>query len=67
MTVGTDYGDTDQGSEVEALRVLKSSGPISEQTYAKTVDDNPRALYRKSMILFPDHGSSSSVALLFDP
>lgn len=45
LVIGTDYGHTDQSSEVEALRILKEKGGITHEQYRKITDDNPRALY----------------------
>jgi predicted TIM-barrel fold metal-dependent hydrolase len=45
IVIGTDYGHTDQGSELEALRNLRQQGDLAEATYRKIVDDNARALY----------------------
>ena len=42
---GTDYGHTDQSSEIEALRNLRENGNINPSAINKILDDNPRALY----------------------
>jgi predicted TIM-barrel fold metal-dependent hydrolase len=45
IVIGTDYGHSDQSTEVEALRTLRESGGITGEQYEKIVDHNPRALY----------------------
>ena len=45
ITVGTDYGHTDQSTEVEALRNLKNKGTISPAQYEKITTHNPKALF----------------------
>ncbi len=45
LVIGTDYGHNDQASELGALRVLRSSGKITEQQYRKFTDDNAAAFY----------------------
>ena len=45
VTIGTDYGHNDQSTEVEALRILKSQGTISESQYDKIAYHNPKALF----------------------
>jgi predicted TIM-barrel fold metal-dependent hydrolase len=45
ITIGTDYGHNDQSTEVEALRILKRQGMISERQYEKIAYHNPKALF----------------------
>jgi predicted TIM-barrel fold metal-dependent hydrolase len=45
LVIGTDYGHSDQSTEIEALRNLRATGGLSETAYRKIVDDNARALY----------------------
>jgi predicted TIM-barrel fold metal-dependent hydrolase len=47
LLIGTDYGHTDQSSDLEALRVFKSAeSPVSLRVREKIMDDNARAFYR---------------------
>ncbi len=45
LVIGTDYGHSDQSTEVEALRNLESNGGITKAQYQKIACDNARALY----------------------
>jgi predicted TIM-barrel fold metal-dependent hydrolase len=45
LVIGTDYGHSDNASEIEALRKLKTEGKIAGRVIEKILDDNPRALY----------------------
>ena len=45
LVIGTDYGHSDNASEIEALRKLKTEGRIAGRVIEKILDDNPRALY----------------------
>lgn len=45
LVIGTDYGHNDQASEIGALRILRSSGKITEQQYRKFTDDNAATFY----------------------
>jgi len=45
LVIGTDYGHSDQSTEIEALRNLRESGQIEPALYKKMTDDNARALY----------------------
>jgi predicted TIM-barrel fold metal-dependent hydrolase len=45
LMIGSDYGHNDTSSELEALRLLKESGGLSEPTLAKILDANPTRLY----------------------
>ncbi len=45
LVIGTDYGHSDQSTEIEALRNLRETGGLAERAYRKITDDNPRALY----------------------
>ena len=45
LVIGTDYGHSDQSTEIEALRNLRSHGGLEERAYRKITDDNARALY----------------------
>ena len=45
LMIGTDYGHTDQSSEIMALRNLREQGKVPPDVVKKMLDDNPRALY----------------------
>ncbi len=45
LIIGTDYGHSDQSTEVEALRNLREGGQITPRIYEKITGDNPSALY----------------------
>ena len=45
LVIGTDYGHSDNASEIEALRKLKDEGKLAPEVIGKILDDNPRALY----------------------
>jgi len=45
LVIGTDYGHSDNASEIEALRKLRNDGRVAPQIIKKILDDNPRALY----------------------
>jgi predicted TIM-barrel fold metal-dependent hydrolase len=45
LVIGTDYGHSDNASEIEALRKLKEAGKTESRVIDKILDDNPRALY----------------------
>jgi predicted TIM-barrel fold metal-dependent hydrolase len=45
LVIGTDYGHSDNASEIEALRKLKEAGKTEARVIDKILDDNPRALY----------------------
>ena len=45
IVIGTDYGHTDQSSEIEALWNLRMRGAVSPAVIDKILSDNPRALY----------------------
>jgi predicted TIM-barrel fold metal-dependent hydrolase len=45
MVIGTDYGHSDQSTEIEALRNLQRDGGLDERAYRKITNDNARALY----------------------
>lgn len=45
LTIGTDYGHTDQSSEIEAIRIFRGSGAVAPHIVDKILDDNPRAVY----------------------
>lgn len=45
LTIGTDYGHTDQSSEIEAIRIFREQGSVAPSVVDKILDDNPRALY----------------------
>lgn len=45
LTIGTDYGHTDQSAEIEALRIFREQGRVAPRIVDKILDDNPRALY----------------------
>jgi predicted TIM-barrel fold metal-dependent hydrolase len=45
LVIGTDYGHSDNASEIEALRKLRNDGKLAAQVINKILDENPRALY----------------------
>jgi predicted TIM-barrel fold metal-dependent hydrolase len=45
LVIGTDYGHSDNASEIEALRKIRDQGKIPVGVIDKILDDNPRALY----------------------
>ncbi len=48
IVIGTDYGHTDQSTEIDALRNLKKDGGITARQYDKITYDNPKALFSLS-------------------
>ena len=48
IVIGTDYGHTDQSTEIDALRNLKKDGGITARQYDKITHDNPKALFALS-------------------
>ena len=45
LMIGTDYGHTDQSSEIEALRIFQEQGQVPSAVARKILDDNPRVFY----------------------
>jgi predicted TIM-barrel fold metal-dependent hydrolase len=45
LVIGTDYGHSDNASEIEALRKIQQDGKLSAPTVNKILNTNPRALY----------------------
>jgi predicted TIM-barrel fold metal-dependent hydrolase len=45
LVIGTDYGHSDNASEIEALRKIRNEGKIAPRVIEKILDDNARALY----------------------
>jgi predicted TIM-barrel fold metal-dependent hydrolase len=45
LVIGTDYGHSDNASEIEALRKLRSEGRLATGVIDKILQDNPSALY----------------------
>jgi predicted TIM-barrel fold metal-dependent hydrolase len=45
LLIGTDYGHSDNASEIEALRKFQREGKVSQRVVEKMLDDNPRAFY----------------------
>ncbi len=45
LMIGTDYGHTDQSSEIQALQKLRERGGIAPSIIDKILGDNPRELY----------------------
>ena len=46
LLIGTDYGHTDQSSEIEALRIFQEQGSVDPDIVSKILDANPRAVLR---------------------
>jgi len=45
LVIGSDYGHSDNASEIEALRKLKNDGKVSGRVIDKILQNNPCALY----------------------
>lgn len=45
LVIGTDYGHSDNASEIEALRHIREQGKIKAAVVEKILSDNPCALY----------------------
>ena len=45
LLIGTDYGHTDQSSEIEAMRIFQEQGTVAPDVVSKILDANPRAVY----------------------
>jgi predicted TIM-barrel fold metal-dependent hydrolase len=45
LVIGSDYGHSDNASEIEALRKLRTDGRVSAQVIDKILKNNPWALY----------------------
>ena len=45
LLIGTDYGHTDQSSEIEAMRIFKEQGSVEPRVVDKILDSNARAVY----------------------
>jgi predicted TIM-barrel fold metal-dependent hydrolase len=45
LVIGSDYGHSDTSSELDALRNLHETTPVSPEVIKKILEDNPRALY----------------------
>ena len=45
LVIGTDYGHSDQSTEIEALRTLQKDAALDQRLVAKILYDNPKALY----------------------
>ena len=45
LVIGSDYGHSDTASELEALKTLQKTGPLSPEATRKMLEDNPKALY----------------------
>ena len=45
LVIGTDYGHSDNASEIEALRRIREQGKIKAAVVEKILSDNPCALY----------------------
>ena len=45
IVLGTDYGHSDNSTELEALQTLREECPVSRDAVEKILDANPRALY----------------------
>ncbi|MSQ23520.1 MAG: amidohydrolase [Chloroflexi bacterium] len=50
ILIGTDYGHTDQSSELYAIANLKTESGITEAQWRKIVDDNPRELFGETLV-----------------
>ena len=45
LVIGTDYGHHDTATEIEALRIMRDNGKVSQAVANKILDDNACALY----------------------
>lgn len=45
LIIGTDYGHSDQSTEIEALRTLQDDAALDKKLVDKIMYDNPKALY----------------------
>jgi predicted TIM-barrel fold metal-dependent hydrolase len=45
LLLGSDYGHTDQSSELEVLQQFRKEGAMPPGVREKILDQNPRALY----------------------
>jgi predicted TIM-barrel fold metal-dependent hydrolase len=45
LVIGTDYGHTDQSTEIESLRILKQSSELGPEVIDKILSHNPAALF----------------------
>lgn len=45
LVIGSDYGHADTSTELEALRNLHHTAPVSPEVLKKILEDNPKALY----------------------
>ena len=45
LVIGTDYGHADVGTEVEALKTLKSNSGVAPGIAKKILEDSPATLY----------------------
>ena len=45
LVIGTDYGHSDNASEIEALRKFQREGKVGAEVVEKMLDANPRAFY----------------------
>ena len=45
LVIGSDYGHSDNASEIEALRKLKNDGKVPARVIDKILQNNPCALY----------------------
>jgi 7-cyano-7-deazaguanine synthase in queuosine biosynthesis len=45
LVIGTDYGHSDQSTEIEALQTLQEDLGIDKGLIQKILYDNPKALY----------------------
>ena len=45
LVIGTDYGHSDQSTEIEALRTLRDDAALDKRLVEKIMYDNPKALY----------------------
>ena len=45
LVIGTDYGHSDQSTEIEALRILRENEALDPRVVDKILYDNPKALY----------------------
>jgi len=45
LVIGSDYGHADTSTELDALRNLHETTPVSKEVLQKILEDNPKALY----------------------
>jgi predicted TIM-barrel fold metal-dependent hydrolase len=45
LVIGTDYGHTDTSSDIDAIKIFRERGDLSDAVKKKILSDNAKALY----------------------